>query len=139
MVNLMPPEEINLAAMATMLAKSPDYRVLRRLTPRTEFASCDGQVTKAGILLDVETTGLDTARDEIVELAMVKFTYRPDDRITRITDVFSSFNEGQNPIPAEITDLTGITDEMVLGHRIDPDVVAAGSAGVLQPPLDPSA
>ena len=56
---------------------------------------------------------------------MVKFTYLPDDRIAQITDVFSSFNEPQNPIPAEITDLTGITDEMVLGHRIDPDAVAA--------------
>ena len=56
---------------------------------------------------------------------MVKFTYLPDDRIARITDVFSSFNEPRNPIPAEITDLTGITDEMVLGHRIDPAAVAA--------------
>jgi DNA polymerase III subunit epsilon len=128
MVDLMQPEEINLAAMAKTLAKSPDYRVLRRLTPRTEFASCDGHVTKAGILLDVETTGLDTARDEIIELAMMRFTYRPDDRIARITGVSSSFNEAQNPIPAEITDLTGITDEMVIGHRIDPEAVAAFAA-----------
>jgi DNA polymerase-3 subunit epsilon len=75
-------------------------------------------------VLDVETTGLDTAKDEIIELAMVKFAYLPDDRIARITDVFSSFNEPQYPIPAEITDLTGITDEMVLGHRINPDTVA---------------
>ena len=82
-------------------------------------------MTKTGIMLDVETTGLDTARDEVIELAMVKFTYLPDDRIARITDVFSSFNEPQNPIPAEIIDLTGITDEMVLGHRIDPAAVAA--------------
>lgn len=111
--------------MAEMLSKSPDYRVLRRLTPRTEFASCDGQATKTGILLDVETTGLNTAHDEIIELAMVKFDYLPDDRIARITDVFSSFNEPQNPIPIEITELTGITDEMVLGHRIDPDAVSA--------------
>ncbi|MDB5607088.1 MAG: polymerase subunit epsilon [Bradyrhizobium sp.] len=121
----MPPEEISLATMAETLAKSPDYRVLRRLTPRTEFASCQGQATKTGILLDVETTGLDTARDEIIELAMVKFTYLPDDRVGQITDVFSSFNQPQNSIPSEISDLTGITDEMVLGHQIDPEAVAA--------------
>jgi len=125
MADPMLPEEANLAAMAETLAKSQDYRVLRRLIPRTEFASCEGQTTKTGIMLDVETTGLDTTRDEIIELAMVKFTYLPNDRIARIADVFSSFNEPQNPIPAEITDLTGITDEMVLGHRIDPDAVAA--------------
>src|SRR6266852_7689607 len=128
MADPMLPEEINLAAMAETLGKSPDYRVLRRLVPRTEFTSCEGQPTKTGILLDDETTGLDTARDEIIELAMVKFTYLPDDRMARITDVFSSFNEPQNPIPAEITDLTGITDEMVLGHRIDPEAVAAFAA-----------
>jgi DNA polymerase III subunit epsilon len=128
-VDPMPPEEINLAAMAETLGKSPDYRVLRRLVPRTEFASSEGQATKTGIMLDVETTGIDTARDEIIELAMVKFTYLPDDRIARITDTFSSFDEPQNPIPAEITDLTGITDEMVLGYRIDPEAVASFAAG----------
>jgi DNA polymerase-3 subunit epsilon len=42
---------------------------------------------------------------------MVKFDYLPDDRIARVTDVFSSFNEPSNPIPNEITELTGITDE----------------------------
>src|ERR1700733_5906257 len=121
MVDPMPPEEINLAAMAETLGKSPDYRVLRKLVPRTEFASCGGQPTKTGILLDVETTGLDTARDEVIELAMVKFEYLADDCIALITDVFSSFHEPSSSIPAEITGLTGITDEMVLGHRIDPD------------------
>jgi DNA polymerase III subunit epsilon len=117
--------ESDLAAMAERLTQSPDYRVLRRLTPRTEFASCDGQPTKVGILLDVETTGLNTAQDEIIELAMVKFDYLPGDRIARITDVFTSFNQPMDPIPAEITELTGITDEMVSGHRIDSDAVSA--------------
>jgi DNA polymerase III subunit epsilon len=129
MVDPMSPEEINLAVMAEALAKSPDYRVLRRLTPRNEFAPCEGKPTKTGILLDVETTGLDTGRDEVIELAMLKFTYLPDDRIARITELYSSFNEPQNPIPAEITDLTGIRDEMVRGHRIDPEAVAAFAAG----------
>ena len=39
MVDPLPPEDINLAAMAETLGKSPDYRVLRRLVPRTEFDS----------------------------------------------------------------------------------------------------
>jgi DNA polymerase-3 subunit epsilon len=121
----MSSDEIDLAAIAETLAKSPDYRVLRKLIPRTEFAPSAGQETRIGILLDVETTGLNTAQDEIIELAMVKFDYLPDDRIARVTDVFSSFNEPSNPIPNEITELTGITDEMVSGHRIDPAAVAA--------------
>ncbi len=125
MVDPISSDRSDLAMMAEALAKSPDYRVLRRLVPRSEFAPCDGQAMKAGILLDVETTGLNTALDEVIELAMIKFQYSADDRIVQITDVFSSFNEPSNPIPAEITELTGITDEMVLGHRIDPDAVSA--------------
>ena len=125
MVDPMLTDGPDLSAMADALGKSPDYRVLRRLVPRTEFTPSDGQTTRTGIMLDVETTGLDTRRDEIIELAMIKFTYLPDDRIARITDIFSSFNEPENPIPAEITELTGITDEMVLGHRINPDAVTA--------------
>ena len=65
MVDPMLPEEVNLATMAETLAKSQDYRVLRRLIPRTEFASCEGQMTKTGIMLDVETTGLDTPKTRL--------------------------------------------------------------------------
>jgi DNA polymerase-3 subunit epsilon len=118
-------EHINLVEIAEILARSPDYRVLRKLVPRDEFAACEGQDTRKGILLDVETTGLNTSQDEVIELAMVKFTYLPDDRIAAVTDVFSAFNEPSIPIPEEVVELTRITDEMVAGHRIDPKVVAA--------------
>jgi DNA polymerase III subunit epsilon len=70
-----------------------------------------GQETKIGILLDTETTGLDHRKDEVIELGMVKFGYTPDGRIIDVTDTFSAFNESSEPIPAEITALTGITDE----------------------------
>jgi DNA polymerase-3 subunit epsilon len=126
--NSMAPDEINLADLAAILEKSPDYRILRRLVPRTEFAPTNGQSTKAGVLLDVETTGLDTAKHEVIELGMVKFAYLPDGTITQITEVFESFNEPAAPIPDEITDLTGITDAMVAGHRIDSYEVASFAA-----------
>ena len=50
--------DLTLAAMAEALAKSTDYRVLRRLVPRKTFTPSFDQSTKTGILLDVETTGL---------------------------------------------------------------------------------
>lgn len=118
-------DDLSLSAMADTLAQSTDYRVLRRLVPRAEFAPSNGQATRSGILLDVETTGLDPLRDEVIELAMVKFDYLSNGSITRVTDVFTAFNEPSKPIPREITELTGITDETVAGHRIDPDAVAA--------------
>jgi DNA polymerase-3 subunit epsilon len=112
-----------LAAMAEALAKSADYRVLRRLVPREIFTSSIGQNTKTGILLDVETTGLDQQKDEIIELGMVKFDYLPDGRIASLREVYTSFNEPSEPIPLEVTALTGITDDMVAGQRIDDSAV----------------
>nr|WP_244431005.1 3'-5' exonuclease [Bradyrhizobium liaoningense] len=111
--------------MADALAKSADYRVLRRLIPRTAFVPAGGQTTKTGILLDVETTGLDQRNDEVIELGMVKFEYLPDGRIAGIKGSFSSFNEPTGAIPLEVTALTGITDEMVSGHRIEETAVSS--------------
>nr|WP_249164660.1 3'-5' exonuclease [Bradyrhizobium japonicum] len=77
------------------------------------------------ILLDTETTGLDTRKDEVIELGMVKFDYLPDSRIVGIRGTFSAFNEPSARIPPEVTALTGITDEMVAGHQIDEATVTA--------------
>ncbi|WP_271574733.1 exonuclease domain-containing protein [Bradyrhizobium sp. CCBAU 11361] len=74
---------------------------------------------------DTETTGLDHAKDEIIELGMVKFDYTPDGRIVGLRDTFSAFNEPSTPISAEVTALTGITDEMVASHRFDDAAVTA--------------
>jgi DNA polymerase-3 subunit epsilon len=109
----------DLAAMAEALSQSTDYRVLRRLVPRPTSQPAFGQEVRTGILLDTETTGLDHAKDEIIELGMVKFDYTPEGRIVGLRDTFSAFNEPSAPISAEVTALTGITDEMVAGHRFD--------------------
>ncbi|SDJ63249.1 DNA polymerase-3 subunit epsilon [Bradyrhizobium sp. Rc2d] len=117
--------DLTLAAMAEALAKSADYRVLRRLVRRETYTPSDGQTTKTGILLDVETTGLDQQKDEVIELGMVKFDYLPDGQIAGLRDVFSSFNEPSAPIPPEVIALTGITNEMVAGQRIDEAAVSS--------------
>src|SRR3954468_2053018 len=124
----MTAEDIDPATLAATLERSPDYRVLRRLVPRTERTAGDAPSAKIGILLDVETTGLDTARHEVIELGMVKFAYLPDGTITGVVDVFSALNQPSTPIPADISELTGITDATVAGHKIDADAVAAFAA-----------
>jgi DNA polymerase-3 subunit epsilon len=81
--------DTSLAAMAETLSTSADYRVLRRVIPRPPSAPCAGQVTKTGVILDVETTGLDQQKDEVIELGMVKFDYLPDGCIAGVKDVFT--------------------------------------------------
>ena len=106
-------------SLAHRLEATGNYRVLRRLIPRTPTPAPAGYTGKVGICLDVETTGLDPAKDEIIEIAMVKFRYSETDEITGISDIFQSYNEPSISIPALVTDLTGISNEMVAGHRID--------------------
>jgi DNA polymerase-3 subunit epsilon len=91
------------------------------------------------LYVDVETTGLSPAKDEIIELAMVPFNYGPDGRIFEILPPFQSFQDPRNPIPAEITRITGIDQSMVEGHRIEiarveemvseADIIVAHNAG----------
>lgn len=108
--------------MASALEQSEDYRVLRRLIPRA-LSKPPAEDSKTGILLDVETTGLDTTKDEVIELGMVKFSYSSRGEVTAVMDTFSSFNQPSISIPLEITALTRITDKMVGGQRIDSDAV----------------
>jgi DNA polymerase-3 subunit epsilon len=121
----------DLAAMAEALSRSTDYRVLRRLVPRPTSMPASGRETKIGILLDTETTGLDHSTHEIIELGMVKFDYAPDGRVVGVRDTFSAFNEPSAPIPPEVTALTGITDEVAAGHRIDEAAVNAFVEGAV--------
>ncbi len=64
-------------------------------------------LTRPLIFFDLETTGISTTNDRIVELCAVKIF--PDR--TR-TEFFRRFNPGI-PIPANVTAVHGITDEMV--------------------------
>ena len=110
--------------MAETLASTGDYRVLRRLRPHS-FSTPTAEPTKRAVFVDVETTGLDASKDAVIELGMVPFDYTLDGTIVAVGEPFGSLRDPGFPIPAEITSLTGITDEMVRGVNIDPDAVAA--------------
>jgi len=115
----------DLEAMAAALGESEDYRVLRRLRVWQSVLPAEGTATRMGLMVDVETTGLDAARSEIIELAMVPFTYGLDGKIFEVGDAFAALRQPSESIPAEITAITGITDEMVAGKMIDSAVVEA--------------
>jgi DNA polymerase-3 subunit epsilon len=59
------------------------------------------------IVIDVETTGLDSQYDEIIELSAIRMSDNS------IVNRFSSLVKPNNPIDEFISDLTGITNEMV--------------------------
>lgn len=72
------------------------------------------------VVLDTETTGLSSETDVIIELGMVKVMYSKSlNRISSIIEVVSLYEDPLRPIPPLITQLTGITDDMVAGQKID--------------------
>lgn len=115
----------DLDAMADALMESGNYRVQRRIRRRPRIEAPAGIELKQALFVDVETTGLDHQVDEIIELAIVPFTYGPDGQIYEVQEPFQRFHQPTKPISGEITKLTGITDEMVAGHAIDPAEVEA--------------
>jgi DNA polymerase III subunit epsilon len=105
--------------LARRLEATGNYRVLRRLLPQLPTARAAGYESKVGIIVDFETTGLDAKKDEIIEVAMVKFHYSNSGQVVGVTDTFQAFNQPSGAISREIIELTGITDEMVDGQKID--------------------
>lgn len=100
------------------------FRVLRRLAP-APIVEVPPVGARRAVVLDVETTGLDPASNEIIELAMVPFYYSANDSLLGIGEPYNALREPSVPISVEVTKLTGIDQSMVAGRTINPTDVAA--------------
>lgn len=101
--------------------------------------SFEGREVNIGIVVDTETTG--TAKDsEITEIAIVPFAFDGNTyEILKIFPAYESYNDVNVILDERIVKLTGITNEMIAGHKIDrsllqnmfkkADVVVAHHAG----------
>lgn len=61
------------------------------------------------ICLDCEATGLDTQKDEIIEIGVIKFTF------SEILETYETLVDPGCPIPQESINIHNITDEMCRG------------------------
>jgi DNA polymerase-3 subunit epsilon len=142
-----PVAELAPEQMAQRLDAHPDYRVLRRLVPVLDHGAAPANAP-AGVqrvlVLDTETTGLSHASDKIIELAMLLVqvdaaTGQPFGPV----ETFEGFEDPGMPIPEVAKQVTGISDDMVRGQRLDDaqvqalidraDLVVAHNAGFDRP------
>ncbi|MDR6670151.1 3'-5' exonuclease [Rhizobium sp. 1399] len=138
-----PPDAAREGEMIRHLQATGRYRVLTKIEPRPVAVIPRPEFLLRGVILDVETTGLNHRSDEIIEIGAIAFTFGPSGTIGDVTEIYSGLQQPMNPIPAEITQLTGITDEMVAGKMIDTgtlralvepaDLIVAHNAGFDRP------
>ncbi|MBB5703080.1 DNA polymerase-3 subunit epsilon [Ochrobactrum daejeonense] len=135
------------AAMVQQLRDSGRYRILQRLDPPPTVPGADRiAFPRLGVVVDTETTGLNPAQEEIIEIGAVAFRYADDGSVGDVCATFGALQQPSKPIPADITRITGITDEMVKGQTIpraeldaliaDADLVIAHNAGFDRPFLE---
>jgi DNA polymerase III subunit epsilon len=116
--------EPTLEQMARALIESGEYRVTSRLGPLTEYHRPEDIPKHVAAVVDVETTGTNPDSDKIIELGICLFEYdRQSGRIYKVIGTWEWFEDPGLSIPPEITKITGITDEVVAGHRIDDSAV----------------
>lgn len=109
-----------------LLAKTDDFRLLERVPltrpgiklPCKLEEACGDEI--GIVFLDTETTGLSVNNETIIELGLVCASFSPSKKqLVSIDRIMSAYEDPGKPIPPEITDITGITDDMVRGKRID--------------------
>lgn len=133
-----------LEAMARALAQHPDYRVLRRLRPRGDWGPAGAGLRRRLLVLDTETTGLEQRSDRIIELAMLAVDVElSSGRPVGPVEVYEGFEDPGMPIPPRVREITGISDAMVEGQKLDEariaemaaraDLVVAHNAGFDRP------
>ncbi|MDO8903805.1 3'-5' exonuclease [Hydrogenophaga sp.] len=131
------PKALTPEDMAQLLERDANYRVLRRLVPVTDYGPApsvsatpqSAHGSQNVLVLDTETTGLSHQTDKIIELAMLLVQV---DRASGMpfgpVECFEGFEDPGMPIPAIAQEVTGISDDMVKGRRLD-DLQVAAMAG----------
>lgn len=105
--------------LARALDRHDDYRVQRRIRTMDRRPPL-GRLAPGliGVAIDVETTGLDHRRAEVIELAMQRFRLDDHGAIVETGRPRSWLEQPSEPIPAQITRITGLADPDVAGRTI---------------------
>ncbi len=106
------------------LQQSGNYRIIKRLEPVKRYRDGEPATPRIGLVIDTETTGLDTENDRIIELGFVAFAYDASTgAIYQILHTYDGFEDPGRPLDEIVKQITGITDEMLKGEKLDDDEI----------------
>lgn len=89
------------------------------------YATPDWMTTNAAkvglaAVVDVETNGLSPTDDDVIEIGMTLFRFnRENGDFLGVEEAYTALHDPGRPLPREIEELTGLTDEMLKGQTID--------------------
>lgn len=75
------------------------------------------------VVIDFETTGLDASIHKIIEVGALRFN-KNEYKKNKKVDTFQSLIKIEEQIPQKITDITGITDDMLVEGRLIGEVLS---------------
>lgn len=75
-----------------------------------------------GLIVDLETTGIDSEKDRIIEIGILEFAVTAE-RLPVITGTYGGVEDPGVPLTDEIKKITGLDDEFLQGQKIDWDAV----------------
>ena len=105
------------------IGKSEDGKsvLLHRLeNHHFKFGSCSPELMRTGTVIDVETTGLNQSQDTVIEIGVRQFQFnRESGELLSLGESYSAFQDPGSPLSAEVISITGITDSMVKGQKIN--------------------
>jgi DNA polymerase-3 subunit epsilon len=98
-----------------------DHRVLHRVSLGEEVSCLTDDVEHAaiGVVIDVETTGLNPKVDKVIELAVRRFLFDEEGQILEIERGQCWREDPGHSLDPGIVRLTGITDADLVGRCID--------------------
>ena len=113
------------------------YKFLRPARERADWPPAPPEQA-AGLrqicLIDVETTGLDWRRHKVIEVCAARVQVDGQGRIAGIRSIGTGFEDPGYPLPSGISQLTGLTDEIIAGKSINRKALAdtiASCSGVI--------
>ena len=72
-----------------------------------------------GIIVDLETTGIDPESDKIIEIGIIEFAVSGDCDKPAITNMYGAVEDPGEPLTDDIKRITGLDDYMLKGQSID--------------------
>lgn len=105
----------------------PDIRILRRVQPLHNWpvlAEPEEPFIRVAAL-DFETTGFDPDCDVIIDCAVALLLVDQTGRIVEIEDVYEGLQDPGFELPQEITAVTGLRDQDVVGQELDLPALAS--------------